>query len=263
MTTVGTTIGVAGDWHSNISWALRALSFLNAQGIKQVLHVGDFAIDFQNNNACFSEPINNYLVANGMMIFVTPGNHENWETINRLPVIKEGEFAGWATFFSNILIAPRGLRWSWHGVSFVSLGGANSIDRASRIQGITWWAEESITWGDYHNVAAGGHADVMIAHAAPFSAKYNFNSGGWPQSAIIYSDETRLVLGMVVDEVQPELFFHGHYHVAKIQKSHIKAETGEVYTTKFVSLARDDDRDNLASFNLNTKKVEFLGNVPE
>lgn len=227
-------------------------------GIKRALHVGDFAIGFQNNRQ-YTKPLNHLCEQLGVKLYITPGNHENYDYIEQLPVLTEGEDAGWQQLGTNLLVAPRGLRWMWAGVSFVSLGGGNSIDYQARTLGRDWWAQEAITRRDLEVIEAGGKADVMIAHVAPFEAVYELDSLGWNETAVRYSDESRLVMGMAVEAVQPKLFLHGHYHIDKRQTRHQhSAFSGEHYATEYVSLGMNGHVNNMATLQLPGLATEFI-----
>jgi hypothetical protein len=86
---------------------------------------------------------------------------------------------------------PRGARFTVVGRSFVSLGGAPSIDFETRVPGGDWWPTEMITYEDVAHVVAGGTADVMLTHDAPDApwqtpavhAVCSGNPGGWPKMA--------------------------------------------------------------------------------
>jgi hypothetical protein len=144
------------------------------------------------------------------------------------------------------------------GRSFVSLGGGNSIDKPNRVEHISWWPQESITYGDVMRVAAGGHADVMITHVAPFAARYELDNGGRYRSAVLYSDESRMTMGQAVDEVKPKLFLHGHYHTDKVQTVTQQDVDGNAYETTYVSLGRNRRQNNLATLDPATLDTQFI-----
>lgn len=242
-------VPVFGDWHGDVEWAKACVRWLSEEGYTRALHVGDFAIGF-NNNRQYTKPLNYLCQQLGIKLYITPGNHENYDVINALPLLTEGEDAGWQQLASNLLVAPRGLRWSWRDVSFVSLGGGNSIDHRLRTQGRDWWREEQITMGDIMNIEAGGKADVMITHVAPNAAEYDLDGSYWRPEDVRYSDESRTVMDLALAAVQPKLFFHGHYHVYKEQDATVQAEDGNKFTTHFVSLGMNKQEYNAVVLDL-------------
>lgn len=103
----------------------------------------------------------------GVVILVRPGNHEWWEAIDQIALVDRGDGWGavkWVT--DHIAVLPRGHRSTRTtgteggappmSRSFVSLGGAPSIDYLWRRQGVSWWPSEQITDDDVAAVVAGG-----------------------------------------------------------------------------------------------------------
>lgn len=212
-----TAVGIAGDWHGNTGWALRAIAALGAVGVRTLYHLGDFGIWPGASGKKYLDKVNKVLVKHDIRAWVTPGNHENWFRLSELFARDDG--AEPAQLESHIWILPRGFCWMHAGRSFVSLGGAPSIDREYRTLGRSWWIEEAITEADVERVAAGGHADVMLAHDAPRPASPAVEiaralGGGGGVSARMYASEGVYWMSKAHDAVLPELLLHGHYHVA-------------------------------------------------
>lgn len=211
-------IGVAGDWHGNKGWARLRIENFADLGVTKILHLGDFGIWPGNPGAKYLHRVNKLLGQHGMTIYVTLGNHEDYVQVSRLQPARDG--SGWLfnPAYPNIMVAPRGHRWEWEGTSFVSLGGANSIDRfyMHRVENVSWWSGEQISLEDVFNTVKGGHADVMLAHDCPYGVPlfggHKAGTGDWSYEDIAYSEKSRMMLKQAVDTVKPDLFFHGHYH---------------------------------------------------
>ncbi len=216
------TLGVAGDWHGNREWALRCVHALAEAGVTEIDHLGDFGIWPGAKGRTYLLDLEKTLAARDVRLFVTPGNHEDYDQIAELPAIDRGHDIGavqWAT--DHVALLPRGHRWQRNGWTFVSLGGAPSVDRWLRHKGMNWWAAEAITTEDVARVAADGPADVMLAHDAP-DAEFGTpgvasilagNPMGWPGKALAYAAEGRALMTTAFLAVQPRLFLHGHYHL--------------------------------------------------
>lgn len=206
-------VGIAGDWHGDLPWALSAVRTFCDAGVKDILHLGDFGIFSDPEGEEYLDSVSSDLGVRGMRILVTPGNHEDYTRINSIPVSQDG--LQWLT--DTIAVMPRGFRWEVAGRSFVSLGGAASINFPDLKEGISWWREEAITAGDIYRLAEGGRADIMLAHDAPIgiSALENSHRTGkkWSLEGLAYSDESRRMMSAAVDIVRPMMFFHGHYHL--------------------------------------------------
>lgn len=223
-----TKIGILGDVHADTYWFEFAMWKFNNEGINRVLQVGDFGIGQSNYNARFLKRANRVAKHFGVRVYITPGNHEDWDYINELHEEGNKTDDGWTILRQkNLLLAPRGHRWEWDGVSFVSLGGAPSVDRKWRVRqqggrGAThrdrlWYAGEQITQEDVDRTVAGGYADVMVAHDAPMNVPtiehvISTNPHGFAAEDLVYAQEGRLLMDQAFRGVSPRTFLHGHYH---------------------------------------------------
>lgn len=206
-------IGIAGDWHGYKIWAAKTIKSFAQKGIHRILQLGDFGFWPGNTGKEFLHTVDNVAKTMDTTIYVTPGNHEYYPYIKTLqphPVK-----TGWVydPTYPHILVAPRGLKWEWFGKTFLSFGGANSIDFNSRIEGQSWWPEERITYAETDLVPQ-EHVDVMVAHDCPIGV--DLFSGRqqqfWTPEQLNYALESRVMIKEVTDKTTPTLFFHGHYH---------------------------------------------------
>lgn len=211
------TVGILGDVHGNMAWMQFALHEFHEKGITTVLQVGDFGIYNSINGHFFLKKANLLAKHYDITLYVVPGNHEDWDYINSYTDGKDE----WVKLRERILLAPRGLRWTWNDTSFVALGGAPSVDRAWRVsrQGVNkslWWPEEAITQDDVDKVAGDGYADVMVAHDAPFVPSIDHriagNPMGFKHEDLVYAAEGRALMDQAFKAVKPKVFLHGHYH---------------------------------------------------
>lgn len=204
-----TRIAIAGDWHGATKFASKALHYAHKHGAQRLLHVGDFG--FWGTADPYLSAVSETAVALDLPVLFIDGNHEHHDELDRLPIQDDGlrEVA------PHVFHVPRGHRWEWGGVSFLGLGGAPSIDRASRTEGFDWFPQEVISTGQAYRAAAGGHADVMVTHDCP--------SGVTIPDLVLYEDDTplsrylsshRALLQGVAEQVTPRYLFHGHYHHA-------------------------------------------------
>jgi hypothetical protein len=222
------TVAVAGDWDSTIDWARRCIETVAGQGIHTLLHLGDFGLSPSPAGQAFLAAVDEACLEHDVTIYVTPGNHENWPAILTAPVAERNEIGLVAWFGERIAVLPRGHRFTLGDSTFVSLGGAPSIDYEFRVSGVDWWPEEMITQDDVAAVVAGGHAEIMLAHDAPdapwqtdkVAAVCANNPGGWPAKVRAYATSGRRRLTEAFLAVEPELYLHGHYHLA--DRKHLK-----------------------------------------
>lgn len=252
-----TTVALAGDWHGNTTWALRAITQCAAAGITRIYHLGDFGIWPGRAGAHYLDQVDRATQEHDVAIWVTPGNHEDYSQINALPAPDAGN--GLLPLRRRITVIPRGHRWRHGGRTFVSLGGAPSIDYEHRTEHVSWWRDEAITPAEADRVAAGGYADVMLAHGAPNSgtdavAAIVDDPRGWSSAALAYAAEGRTLMDIAVRGVQPKVFAHGHYHVADDTGPHPAA-------TRYLALAGDNQPRNVALLRLDDLAVSWDGST--
>jgi Icc-related predicted phosphoesterase len=241
-------IGLAGDWERDARWARGALAAFAGRGIEAVFHLGDFGIWPGGRGRQYLSEVDGTLRGHRQTLYLTPGNHDDYNQINELPALDDG--LQWLT--ERIAVIPRGHRWTLGGRIWVSLGGAPSVDYPQRIEGETWWPEEAITDDDVQRVVDGGHADVMLCHDAPTpgtpAVERIIRTGGgwsWTERGLRYAREGRARLTRAVDAVQPSLLVHGHYHVADAATVAVGDREREI-----VSLSANGQHGNLAVLDL-------------
>lgn len=205
-------VAVCGDWHGNQWWARvisRALPSL-APDVTTLLHLGDWWMPPHAVDEILAEtPITRF--------YVTLGNHEQWDEITPLLEKHPGE----AVQVSELTwILPRPARLTIGGRSVLSLGGASSVDRESRQEGVTWWPDEAITDTQVAQAISGGPADLMLTHESPAGTPVRAvgeilrnNPHGFSKAALEASAASRARVGKVWNAVRAELLVHGHMHV--------------------------------------------------
>lgn len=248
-------VHVAGDWHGHTSWAIRALRALADDGCQVLLHVGDFGF-FPNLpfGPTFLAAVEREAARHGITVLVTAGNHDNHEAIDRL-VAAAGP--GPAQLSAHVWVLPRGHRFALGGRSFVSLGGAASIDFEARTEGIDWWREEVVTEADVAAATAGGRADVLITHEAPLEAineiilsRAGMGKLRHPKHISDYSNASAVLVQEAREVIDPTLHFHGHWHIPGSQRFEGSREV--------VSMGMNGQRQNLARVTLETLSWQAL-----
>lgn len=261
-----TRIGLLGDTHSNFPWIHYAIDAFDRFGINTVIQVGDLGIWPGKSYTRAWDEVQSHLVAKDQLWLVAPGNHEDYDQIEGIPIDEE---TGWKPFRDNIALLPRGARWEMGKLSFVALGGANSVDRGYRQtmsrdknRPPTWWAQESITQEDVDNVAAGGYADVMIAHDAPngvdtISRRIHGNPFGFDPIDILYANDGRAMMDQAFRAVAPKLFIHGHYHFPVDEKVHVNRD-GELGECHIFGLNKDEENFSFGELDIDTGEAKFI-----
>jgi len=151
-------------------------------------------------------------------IYWCPGNHEDWEDLN----LKADSYDPKVIeVFDNVLYMPRCATLELpDGRNVLFIGGAASTDKAYRKYRYDWYPEEVITQADIYNLPD-VDIDIVISHTSPgwFKTELFEKSDDWKQSDSYWLEKFRdpscLALDVVWEKYTPELWFFGHYHVAK------------------------------------------------
>ncbi|HXP19685.1 MAG TPA: metallophosphoesterase [Streptosporangiaceae bacterium] len=209
---------VAGDWHGNLDWALnvtrRVPQLLAGEQSRVILHLGDFGIWPGAEGQRYLTALGAMLRQVGAELWFIDGNHEDFR---QLAEIDGGYGPGErAIVRPNIYHLPRGLRWAWHGRTWLACGGGVSLDRAARTEGLDWWPQEEITPRQEAAVIAGGHADVLVSHDCPAGVAHAFGRppSWWSPADLARNEAHRERLRRIVDAVRPAHLMHGHLHRA-------------------------------------------------
>jgi predicted phosphodiesterase len=208
-------IAVAGDWHGNLAWATRVLNWVSQQGIRVLVHTGDFGFWCEGvlRTELYLDGVNKVCEELDMVVLWVDGNHEDHERLHRVPV---DESMGVRVIRDRVIHLPRGFRWTWHGKKWLALGGAASVDKNARIEGRDWWPGEVISSAEAERVISEGRADVMVTHDAPDRVNIpgitDREHSPFTPEIQRYADNHRALVGAVVDEVKPTVLFHGHMH---------------------------------------------------
>lgn len=244
-------LAVAGDWHGDLRFARNQVMSLAYRNIDTILHSGDFGV---YNDPLYLDSLNVVLKKSGIVLYFVDGNHEDHTLLLSYDIAEDGT----RPIRSNIIHLPRGFRWEWRGKTYLALGGAYSIDREWN----TWWAEEEIGYADFENSIDGGRVDVMITHDCPSEVDIpaiRTNPMNLPERILRAAENHRSTLWGVVQEVKPQVLFHGHYHCR-----YESIFRGKDFQTKIVGL--DMNRrpwyDNVVTVDLDTLEV-FDGKLLE
>ena len=94
------------------------------------------------------------------------------------------------------------------------IGGATSIDRSKRREGISYWSGEGLNFNAYKLQKV----DVLVTHTAPswcFPQAFNKMVYGWAREDAYLLEELtdeRAVMDEILKVCQPSLHLYGHFH---------------------------------------------------
>lgn len=237
-----------GDTHGNTGWVHLIIETAKEHDIDWIVQVGDFGYwEHKKHGVDYLFAVETFLEEAGKQLVWLDGNHENHPVLRRNygpesdKHITHEEHGFWR-IRDHIWYAPRGHRWDWDGVKFMSLGGAYSIDKNFRKVGSSWWWEELITEEEVEQAIEGGLVDIMVTHDCPDGVQGAIPAEGgldrqkdrWPESL-----ENRRKLARVVQAVRPFALVHGHYHHRNTEMYRYPVEGGYA-TTLIEGLACDE-----------------------
>lgn len=216
-----TEVALLGDMHANWSALhIQVKRMINeVPNLEAIFQVGDFGLfPGRDTESKRLHRVDRALAEAGVPMFVTPGNHEDWNWIDswshqdRMTLLPGG--------FTNIFILPRVLKFTVGEKTVLSVSGANSIDFKYRVPNRTWWLQEQISDEMVEQASLYGKVDVLLCHDAPYNpttpaVEYILknNPGGWSYSERTYAEASSHQLSKIANAVAPSLIVHGHMHV--------------------------------------------------
>ena len=170
--------------------------------------------DYNDFMYCFSMPKGTLITRNDYKIAFT-GNC-NFEMLKEYPISEWNN--GKVQFIAdNIIHLMRGQIYNIDGYKFLTVGGARSIDKESRIENVSWWREEELNYSEQietlNNLESHNNTiDYILTHAAPFSILPTmFNV----KKESLYNSTTETFLDTLYQTVNFKHWYFGHYHVDK------------------------------------------------
>lgn len=129
------------------------------------------------------------------------GNHDNYEFFLDK---KRMEDAYWP---NNLSYIPRPFRWE-EPISINFFGGAESIDKAQRLDRISYWKEEIPSYKEYNDFANLPASDIIVTHTAPTSVVAK-------ACPFKVNDPVSKNLDTIWEQMgyQPKLWLFGHFHM--------------------------------------------------
>jgi hypothetical protein len=236
-------LAFAGDWHLHLGWAPRVVRAAGSAGAQVLIQLGDFGFWRSNHGVAYLAEVDRAARDAGLQVWVVPGNHEDYDLIEQLPA----DDAGRSVAARNVLVLPRGYRFTVDGVSFLAVGGAVSVDRASRVPGRSWWPQEAVTAAQEAQIVAEAAAThVLLCHDSPAGVPLPLPPPSPRAVALLgpvlsEAREHRGRIRRIADAIRPAWILHGHYHVGF--RARLR---GGTYTSDVVGLDQDGTTGNLA-----------------
>lgn len=154
-------------------------------------------------------------------LFCIHGNHERRP--ESLGIYDEQEWHGGIVYveerYPNILFAKDGEVYDLNGKKTIVIGGAYSIDKARRIEGLSWWPDEQPSEAIKERVEKkleemGWKVDIVLSHTTPLKYEpVEVFIRGIDQSKVDKSTEKWL--DSIENRLEYKKWYCGHYHTEK------------------------------------------------
>jgi len=199
---------IHGDWNE-LFFRIREHDIRNSY----IISVGDLGIGFKykkEHEYKQSENLNNLFKQRDIAFYGIRGNHDDpsyFRDSNRL-IFDNFEL------LEDYTVAEHGNK----KIQFI--GGAISIDRTGRKEGISYWEDEALAF----NKQACQKVDILVTHTAPsycFPQQFNEMVYGWArEDAYLLEEltEERAIVDEIFKICQPSLHFYGHFHSNHVEK---------------------------------------------
>lgn len=205
---------LGGDFHGNTLHVAYLYKMATDFNVDRVFSLGDYGYwEHTDSGKDYLDFCGKIAMNTGIPLYFLDGNHDNHTKLRKdysMCVIDDGMWM----IREGLSYSPRGNRFTWDGVRFMTFGGAYSIDKAYRRPGTSWWPEETITPEEVAS-AGTGKVDILLSHDLPagIDMRAIMQHRGFDYRNIPDSEQNRRRLREVCDVVRPDYLFHGHYHL--------------------------------------------------
>lgn len=202
-----------GDWSRIWNW-LDKMDFTRDESISVII-LGDAGLFWRNDKKDANEIIKHHEENYNVHIYFLDGNHENFKILKQY----KPSITGIVNISNHIHYLPRGfnghLALNYRLARIVVCGGADSIDKFRRTEGLSWWKDETITDEDVDKIPEDDF-DYVFTHCCPSSVFYENKSCLATLSCISeenISHESEDQLEKLKNKISYKKWFFGHYHV--------------------------------------------------
>lgn len=203
---------ITGDTHGEIDAAkLNTKNFGEQRALSKndfVIIAGDFGFVWHNNKT--QEYWLKWLDDRRFTTLFVDGNHENFEQLNQYPV--EIWNGGKIHRINNSIIhLMRGQIYSIDDKKIFTFGGGTSIDKAYRMNRVSWWEEEMPSAAEYQEgiinlEECNWTVDYIITHTGPSKIIQLLSNE-------FAGDNLSHYLQNISEKAHFQKWFFGHYHI--------------------------------------------------
>lgn len=212
---------IFGDLHGidNINYRFSKMNFKEGPSLTKndyVIILGDFGIPW------FFEEHPNYikelrsiaeLSKRKWTTLFIDGNHENFINLKKLPTeTRFGSEVG--VLADDIYHLKRGKIYNIDGRNIFTFGGAHSIDKHDRIEGVSWWKEEETNYKETEEAlqnlsVVSNNVDLVLTHT--ISRREASNLLGIPKYMLEKCSVSKF-FDLLEKEISYKAWFYGHFH---------------------------------------------------
>ena len=209
---------VTGDTHGDLDFQ-KILDWTEATKLNKdkdyLVILGDFGYVWENKRDNHEKEKLDFISCLPFTTLFIDGNHENHSRLNAMRVVN---FMGGKAHkvYDSIYHLMRGQVYNICNKSIFTFGGASSIDKHLRVEGVSWWKEEEFSYIEaetaYENLnKVNWGVDYVLTHSAPLSIKDKLygNNNLYAPSA------TERLLEAILRNIKFKRWYFGHYHKDK------------------------------------------------
>lgn len=211
---------LVGDLHCDTAAAFAVIARAVEMHADVILQLGDFGFwprtEFGRK---FLRKVEARLAQCDLQLWWIDGNHSDHNALQTREVGGDGR----RQVSEHVFHLPRGHRWTWGTATWVAAGGAVSLDRYGRAEGVSWFQGEGLSESEVDSIIADGPADVVVSHDAPWGVatlerRLSLDVAPadretlWADDLLEASDEHMKRVARLVEGVTASRNYHGHHH---------------------------------------------------
>lgn len=204
-----------GDIHANTTQLINFL-YHNKEVLTDediIIILGDFGLIWKDKEK--TTKVLEELGNNKCKIAFLDGNHENFDLIKEMETIINWNGGRAGLLPGGIIHLLRGEVYQIGNKRVGVCGGANSVDKWHRTEGISWWRQEEITEQDIANLllktVTNCHLDIMLSHDCPSSLVPQVTAFSQINKSEISKSQERLEI--INSTLKIDKWYFGHWHL--------------------------------------------------
>ncbi len=213
-------IYIVGDLHGDLKY-LSARNWVEGKTLTKndvLIQLGDFGILWDATEKKSELYWMEWLSEKPWTTLVVAGNHENWDSIESLPISEKWGGKVYEYFkdskLDSIYFAVPGEIYTINDRTFLAIPKALSIDKHLRQEGRSWWPNELLSKSEETNTLdnldeVNWKVDYLLSHAVADSVVSAFLDNPNSQK---FNDPVSRFLEFVCNKLEFKANFFGHYH---------------------------------------------------